>query len=155
MFKITGCLMIVFSSVMIFMKNSIRDKTTYEFLKQTSELCRYIHLDCNNGKNYPDFFQNIGKYGLSYYRSFSFPYNDKNNICITKYHIAENVVIEVESFFRQLGKRTKEKESEYLEYSINYFALKSDEYRRKYEKNRQLNFVTGMSAGIMIAIMIY
>lgn len=74
----------------------------------------------------------------------------KGNFLINK-----NVIEQILDIFKSLGMREKKREIEYISACIDKLENLRREYARKYDCEKQISLLTGISAGVVLIIMLY
>jgi len=156
MFKIAGVLMIMISVFIFFYRTSLTDCFTYIFLEQTAEIFRLLQFENISLRTYPDIFNDMNMDKMLMYKGFDFY---KRNSFFTDLAIGKMINVgeinKVNSMFSQLGYRNTEQEKIYISQCINYLRQKTDYYKSKYIHNSKINRMCGLSAGMVIVIMLF
>lgn len=150
MYKILSFVFITLSSTALFRKGNIKDKNTRCFLFETVEILRIMKIYCGI-KTYPRLFADEDMSDYSYYADFV--YENKSDFFNSLSHrknLEESRIKKAESVFSSLGKKGLKAEREYFEAALPEIAALAESYRKKYEKNRQIDMIAGFCVGIMI-----
>lgn len=155
MFKLIGCTAVIFSSAVFFCRNSIIDYFTYKLWSESAKLADIFIAGNAVGMTYPSIFSTGNFDGFLFYSSKCF---DRGN-----YRPPDNLpcrladkkrISEIKQFFLNLGQRNKGKEQEFLSAEKIRFDFMAKNCREKYDKNRQINLIAGISCGLLVFIMI-
>lgn len=155
MFKIFGFIIIVFSTTAFFNKNTFSDYITYIFLKETVDILSFLKIECPSRKTYKRIFENMNLKDKKFYENFDFEYRNKfldDNFLIE--FVEKNEIEKVKEFFREIGTKNMYFELEYIENQIKYFLYQKNFYKEKFDKNKQINIISGFSIGIVIFLLI-
>ena len=74
------------------------------------------------------------------------------------FHLSANHVLtakQILDIFKSLGMREKKREIEYISACIDKLENLRREYARKYDCEKQISLLTGISAGVVLIIMLY
>ena len=140
MFKAIGCSRVLCSSIMFFSYETLTDLITLQFINQSIYILSNLKYCVMLGKTY-DFALNETE------KSFL---KIKGNFLINK-----NVIEQILDIFKSLGMREKKREIEYISACIDKLENLRREYARKYDCEKQISLLTGISAGVVLIIMLY
>lgn len=141
MFKLTGSVMVLISSVILFSRKTAEYYYTYIFLRKAEVAARQILYEINSNLSYDKILKKIG------FDKFKFLSDGASNVYILK-----NEYYAVENFFDNLGKRDSISEKEYIIFNLNNIKKQKDNYCKKYCETAKMHIVSGAAAGLVIII---
>lgn len=155
MCKFFGLIIILLSSTLFFNQKTITDYYTYIFLEETVKILKLLKIECATRKTYSRIFNNIFSKKYKFYNNADFI--NKNNIfgnCPVINLVNKNEKNRVSDFFSSLGTKEIQHELEHITNQTEYFEYQSNLYKQRFEKNKQVNIISGFSFGIIIFLLI-
>ena len=152
MFRISGLLLIFLSVFMQFYKSTVKNRLNINFINDTVNLLQHIQLNVNSGKSYPEIIKN-NSYGI--YKNFDF-YNREilyNSLLKSKLLKKDTVDI-VFNIFSSLGKNSVYEETIYINRQLKQLKEKMKELKDEYNRNKKANLTAGISAGLIVVILL-
>lgn len=155
MFKFVGLSLIMLSVFISIYHISIKDRNTYIFLSQTAEILSLFFYDGMNGRTYPQILARKDLSNFKYYRTFDFIGQNEffKNLEENKSLTVSEIVL-VKEMFSRIGHRPEKQEKEYLCRCIKVLKQKSLFYNERFCKNNRTNLLGGLSAGLIIMIVL-
>ena len=141
MSEIAGGLLVMCSTVFLCSKKIFENYFTYKFIYEILDII--IKIQYENGSNLP-YSKLYEKIGFDYTAFF-----DKTK---TNGYVKYNEIEQAQKFFKNLGKRDKNSEKEYIEYNRLIIERKCKSYYSKYSEIKKSHFICGIAAGLLIII---
>ena len=143
MYKIVGCVFLIFSMILFFYRRCISFYCTYRYIGYILILLDDMKIACMYGKTYKPVFE-------------SFEHQMKNDlffkICFT--FCSEKLKSETDSILTNSGKRVKEDEEIYLERNKQLLKDKYTENMTKFKENSKISLLMGFYVAIVIILLI-
>ena len=143
MYKIVGCLFLIFAITLFFYRRCIRFYCTCRYIGYILNLLDDMKIACMYGKTYKPVFE-------------SFERQVENDlffkICFA--FCSENLKYETDSILINSGKRIKEDEEIYLEYNKKILKDKYTEYMTKFKENNKISLLMGFYVAVVIILLI-
>ena len=156
MFKAIGCSRVLCSSIMFFSYETLTDLITLQFINQSIYILINLKYCVMLGKTYDRFFNELDKNKVCFYKNFTLNETEKSFLKIKgNFLINKNVIEQILDIFKSLGMREKKREIEYISACIDKLENLRREYARKYDCEKQISLLTGISAGVVLIIMLY
>lgn len=156
MFKVIGCSRVLCSSIMIFSYETLTDLITLQFINQSIYILSNLKYCVMLGKTYDQFFNELDKNKVYFYKNFTLNKTENSFLEIKRnFLINKNVVEQTLDIFKSLGMREKKREIEYISACADKLENLRCEYTRKYDCEKQISLLTGISAGVVLIIMLY
>ncbi len=141
MFKIIGCVMIVFSASFMFSQKTLVYFFTYKFIKETLYIAEKIMYEKNTNLTYNKIFEKICVDREKYLNKA-----EKN------LYIDRQIFEYIQAFFSDLGKRDSISENQYFKYHLAELEREKKDFYKKYIDNRKINLIYGISIGAFVSI---
>lgn len=156
MFKAIGCSRVLCSSIMFFSYETLTDLITLQFINQSIYILSNLKYCVMLGKTYDRFFNELDKNKVYFYKNFALNETENSFLKIKgNFLINKNVIEQILDIFKSLGMREKKREIEYISACIDKLENLRREYVRKYDCEKQISLLTGISAGVVLIIMLY
>lgn len=156
MFKAIGCSRVLCSSVMFFSYETLTDLITLQFINQSIYILSNLKYCVMLGKTYDRFFNELDKNKVYFYKNFALNETENSFLKIKgNFLINKNVIEQILDIFKSLGMREKKREIEYISACVDKLENLRREYARKYDCEKQISLLTGISAGVVLIIMLY
>ena len=156
MFKAIGCSRVLCSSIMFFSYETLTDLITLQFINQSIYILSNLKYCVMLGKTYDRFFNELDKNRVYFYKNFALNETEKSFLKIKgNFLINKNVIEQILDIFKSLGMREKKREIEYISACVDKLENLRREYARKYDCEKQISLLTGISAGVVLIIMLY
>lgn len=156
MFKAIGCSRVLCSSIMFFSYETLTDLITLQFINQSIYILSNLKYCVMLGKTYDRFFNELDKNKVYFYKNFALNETENSFLKIKgNFLINKNVIEQILDIFKSLGMREKKREIEYISACIDKLENLRREYARKYDCEKQISLLTGISAGVVLIIMLY
>ena len=156
MFKVIGCSRVLCSSIMFFSYETLTDLITLQFINQSIYILSNLKYCVMLGKTYDRFFNELDKNRVYFYKNFALNETGKSFLRIKgNFLINKNVIEQILDVFKSLGMREKKREIEYISACVDKLENLRREYARKYDCEKQISLLTGISAGVVLIIMLY
>lgn len=141
MFKLTGSILVLCSTVFISSQKVLECYFTYRFLQKLADTIKTIQYENATNMPYPQFFERI-----SFDKDIFFSKAKSNG------YILHKEIETAKMFFDNLGRRDKIGETEYLNYNFEVFTAKSKEYCKRYNEIKKTHILCGIAVGLFIII---
>ena len=141
MFKLTGAVLIMLSTVFISSQKILELWFTYRFLQQTADIIQKLIYEKDLNTVYGKIFD-----------KWNFDYTCFINLAKSNGYIKRSEINYVNSFFYGLGRHNSAAEEKYLYDSLIAVIQRKDEYYLNYRKNKKLHILCGAAAGMLIII---
>ena len=156
MFKAIGCSRVLCSSIMFFSYETLTDLITLHFINQSIYILSIFKYCVMLGKTYDRFFNELDKNKVYFYKKFALNETEKSFLKIKgNFLINKNAIEQILDIFKSLGMREKKREIEYISACVDKLENLRREYARKYDCEKQISLLTGISAGVVLIIMLY
>lgn len=156
MFKAIGCSRVLCSSIMFFSYETLTDLITLQFINQSIYILSNLKYCVMLGKTYDQFFNELDKNRVYFYKNFALNETENSFFKIKgNFLINKNVIEQILDIFKSLGMREKKREIEYISACVDKLENLRREYARKYDCEKQISLLTGISAGVVLIIMLY
>lgn len=156
MFKVIGCSRVLCSSIMFFSYETLTDLITLQFINQSIYILSNLKYCVMLGKTYDRFFNELDKNRVYFYKNFALNETENSFFKIKgNFLINKNVIEQILDIFKSLGMREKKREIEYISACVDKLENLRREYARKYDCEKQISLLTGISAGVVLIIMLY
>lgn len=143
MYKIVGCVFLIFSMILFFYRRCISFYCSCRYIGYILILLDDMKIACMYGKTYKPVFE-------------SFEHQMKNDlffkICFT--FCSEKLKYETDSILTNSGKRVKEDEEIYLERNKQLLKDKYTENMTKFKENSKISLLMGFYVAIVIILLI-
>lgn len=130
------------STVFIFSQKVLEHYFTYKFLSEILDII--IKIQYENGSNIPyaKIYVKIGFDNINFFAKVK-----------TNGYIKRSEIDAVQIFFKNLGKRDKNSEKEYIEYNQKIISARAQRYYSDYNEIKKSRFMCGIASGLMIIIL--
>ena len=141
MFKLTGSILVLCSTVFISSQKVLECYFTYRFLHKVADTIKTIQYENATNMPYTQVFEKI-----SFDKNIFFSKAKSNG------YILHKEIETAKMFFDNLGRRDKIGETEYLNYNFEVFTAKSKEYCKRYNEIKKTHILCGIAVGLFIII---
>lgn len=141
MFKLIGCIMIIFSSVFIFSQKILESYFTYKFLTYAEDITEKVMYESTINLSYDKICRKIGFDKESYFKKA------ENNR-----YISRREYLKVKDFMDNLGKRDSQSEKQYISYNLKNIKTEKEKYYKSYCENRKVYILSGTAIGLITVI---
>lgn len=156
MFKMIGCGRVLCSSLMIFSYGTLTDLITLQFINQSIYVLSNLKYCVMLGKTYARFFNELDKNRVYFYKNFTLNKTENSFLEIKRnFLINKNIIEQTSDIFKGLGMREKKREIEYISACADKLENLRREYTQKYDREKQISLLTGISAGVVLIIMLF
>ncbi len=143
MYKLIGCLLLIFSIIIFFYRKCAVFYCTYQYLGYILELLEDMKIACIYGKTYTSVFHN---YEIETEKDLFF------KICLAL--CSQEQKNETDTIILNAGKRIKAEEEQYLEYNKQLLKDKYAEYVLKFKENNKISLMTGVYTAAVIILVV-
>lgn len=141
MLKFAGSVLIMCSTVFIFSQKVFEYYFTYKFLYVVLDIITKIQYENGSNMTYKKVYEKIG-----------FDYTNFFVKAKTNGYIKRSEIDNAQTFFKNLGKRDKDGEKEYIEHNRASISAKVQRYYADYIEIKKSHFMCGVAAGLLIII---
>ena len=114
---------------------------TYKFLYVVLDIITKIQYENGSNMTYKKVYEKIG-----------FDYTNFFVKAKTNGYIKRSEIDNAQTFFKNLGKRDKDGEKEYIEHNRSSISAKVQRYYADYNEIKKSHFMCGVAAGLLIII---
>lgn len=141
MFKITGIILVIFSTVFVSSQKILEYRFTHNFFTSVTEIIKQIQYENTINQTYKKVFQKI-----------DFDLEKFLNKAKGNGYIKRGDIKTVQMFFEGLGKRDRTAEYEYILYNLEKFESSAENYFLRYSEAKKTHLLCGISTGMIIII---
>lgn len=141
MFKLIGSAMVIISSIFLFTSKVFENFFTCKFIEKVTDIIQKMQYETASNQPYDKIFEKIRFSPDGFIKkAYSNGYIDKQEIKNTQ------------EFFNGLGSRDSISEQQYIVYSLDTFKRKHKHYYDRYNADKKVYTLCGISAGFFIII---
>lgn len=137
MYKILGSALIIIAVMVITTEKLVKNWMLYEYLSEVVITLYELKNNCKLGKSFINSTKKLDIKNKSVFNNFYNP-----------------VIEKTEFYLKEIGKRNKTEELEYIQYIINQTERYKEEYRKVISDNKKTTVLTAFSLGIIIVIVL-